>query len=51
MLNKINKSFIDGDGNVVIQNADNSTITVNVGDNEQIRTFIIEFQKQLADFH
>ncbi|WP_396179352.1 hypothetical protein [Flavobacterium sp.] len=49
MLNKINKSFIDGDGNVVIQNADNSTITVNIGDNEQIRTFLIEFQKQLAE--
>lgn len=49
MLNKINKSFIDGDGNVVIQNADNSTITVNISDNEEIRTFLIEFQKQLAE--
>lgn len=33
----------------LIQNADNSTITVNIGDNEQIRTFLIEFQKQLAE--
>jgi hypothetical protein len=49
MLNKINKSFIDGNGNVVIQNADNSTITVNLSDSDEIRTFLVEFQKQLNE--
>lgn len=47
MLNKINKSYIDGDGNVVIQNADHSEITVNLANNDEIRTFLIEFQQQL----
>lgn len=49
MLNNINDSYIDGNGNVVIQNADNSTITINLSDTEQIRKFLIDFQKQLSN--
>jgi|SRR5690554_1509174 len=45
----LNKSHIDGHGNVVIQDADNSTITINLADTEQVRKFFIDFQMKLAE--
>lgn len=45
----INKSRIDGDGNIVIQDSNNSTITINANNPEEIRKFFIEFQNQLQD--
>lgn len=47
MLNRYNDSYVDGNGNIVIQDADNSTITINVNDTEQVRNFLINFQKRL----
>ena len=45
----INKSSIDGDGNIVIQDSNNSTITINANNPEEIRKFLIEFQNQIQD--
>ncbi|WP_409965972.1 hypothetical protein PIECOFPK_02366 [Mycovorax composti] len=45
----LNKSHIDGHGNVVIQDADNSTITINLSDTEQVRKFFIDFQNKLSE--
>jgi hypothetical protein len=45
----INKSIIDGNGNVVIQDSDNSTITINTNNPEEIRKFFIDFQSQLRN--
>lgn len=45
----LNKSHIDGHGNVVIQDADNSTITINLADTEQVRKFFIDFQAKLSE--
>lgn len=45
----LNKSHIDGHGNVVIQDADNSTITINLADTEQVRKFFIDFQNKLFE--
>ena len=44
---KINKAEIDGDGNVLIQDADNSEITINMNNPEEIRKFFIDFQEKL----
>lgn len=46
----LDKSHIDGNGNIVIQNADKSTITINLFDTEALRQFIIEFQNKLSEF-
>lgn len=43
----INKSTIDGAGNIVIQDLDNSTITINTNNPEEIRKFLMDFQSQL----
>lgn len=43
----INKAEIDGNGNVVIQDSDNSEITINMNNPEEIRKFFIDFQQQL----
>jgi len=45
----LNKSHIDGHGNVVIQDADNSTIVINLSDTEQVRKFFIDFQNKLSE--
>ncbi len=45
----LNKSHIDGHGNVVIQDADSSTITINLADTEQVRKFFIDFQTKLSE--
>lgn len=44
----LNKSHIDGNGNVVIQDSENSTITINLADTDEIRKFLIDFQTQLS---
>ena len=43
----INKSSIDGNWNIVIQDSNNSTITINTDNPQEIRKFLIEFQNQL----
>ena len=43
----INKAEVDGNGNVVIQDSDNSEITINMSNPEEIRKFFIDFQLQL----
>lgn len=48
MLDKITESYIDGNGNIVIQNADNSKITINVSDNNEVRKFLIQSQDKLS---
>lgn len=45
----LNKSYIDGHGNVVIQDADNTTITINLSDTEQVRKFFVDFQMKLSE--
>jgi hypothetical protein len=45
----INKSRIDGDGNIVIQDSNNATITINTDNPEEIRKFFIEFQNSLQN--
>lgn len=44
----INKAEIDGNGNVVIQDSDNSEITINMNNPEEIRKFFIDFQQKLS---
>lgn len=44
----LNKSHIDGNGNIVIQDSANSTITINLDNSEEIRKFLIDFQSQLS---
>ena len=45
----INKSIIDGNGNIVIQEADNSEIIINANNPEEIRKFFIDFQSKLNE--
>ena len=44
----INKAEIDGNGNIVIQDSDNSEITINMNNPEEIRQFFIDFQQVLS---
>jgi hypothetical protein len=48
-MKRINKAEIDGNGNIVIQNTDNSTITIHKDNPEEIRKFFIDFQNQLFE--
>jgi hypothetical protein len=48
-MKTISKAEIDGNGNIVIQNADNSTITINKDNPEEIRKFFIDFQNKLSE--
>ena len=43
----INKAEIDGNGNVVIQDSDNSEIIINMNNPAEIRKFFIDFQQKL----
>lgn len=43
-----NKAAIDGNGNIVIQDADNSRITINMDNSEEIRKFLIDYQQKLS---
>jgi hypothetical protein len=45
----INKAEINGEGNIVIQDADNSEITINMNNPEEIRNFFIDFQTRLSE--
>lgn len=45
----INKAEIDGNGNVVIQDADKSEITINMNNPEEIRKFFIDFQLKISE--
>ena len=42
-----NKAIIDGNGNITIQDADNSEITINMDNSEEIRRFFIDYQQKL----
>lgn len=44
---EINRASIDGNGNFVIQGNDNSEITINSNNPDEIRKFFIDFQNQL----
>jgi hypothetical protein len=44
----ISKAEIDGNGNVVIQNSDNSEITISMNNPDEIRKFFIDFQQELS---
>ena len=44
----INKAEIDGNGNIVIQDSDNTEVTINVNDPKEIRQFFIDFQNKLS---
>lgn len=46
-MKKINTVEIDGNGNIVIQNADKSTITIHIDNSEEIRQLLVDFQNQL----
>lgn len=43
----MNKATIDGNGNVIIQDSDNSEIVINMNNPEEIRKFFIDFQNKL----
>lgn len=43
----INKADIDGNGNIIIQNADNSIITVNSNNPEELKRLLIDLQNQI----
>jgi hypothetical protein len=43
----INKAEIDGNGNIVIQDSDNTEVIINVNDPKEIRQFFIDFQNKL----
>ncbi len=43
----INKAKVNGDGNIVIQDVDKSTITINMNDPKEIRKFFIDFQQKI----
>lgn len=45
----INKAEIDGNGNVVIQDADKSEIIINMNNPEEIRKFFIDFQAKISE--
>jgi len=45
----INKAEIQGDGNILIQSADNSEIIINVSNPQEIRKFLIDFQLELSN--
>lgn len=48
-MKMINKAEIDENGNIIIQNTDNSTIIINKDNSEEIRKFFIDFQNQLSE--
>lgn len=48
-MKTINSAEIDGSGNIVIQNADSSTITINKDNPQEIRKFLIDFQNKLSE--
>lgn len=47
MFGNNNDAQITGDGNLLIQGVHGSTITVNLNDSEEIRTFLINFSNEI----
>lgn len=45
----INKAEINGQGNIVIQDSDNSEIIINIQNPVEIRKFLIDFQNRLSE--
>jgi len=45
----INKAEIDGNGNIVIQDADKSEITINSNNTAELKKFLIDFQTKLNE--
>ena len=50
MLNNKREASLDGNGNIVIQNSDNSSITVNLGDSEGVRKLLLDLQHEISSF-
>lgn len=48
MLNN-KKAEVNGEGNVVIQNSDNSTITININDPAEVRKTLMDLQAELKN--
>lgn len=49
MFNNKREATIDGNGNIVIQNSDNSSITVNLGDPVGIRKLLVDMQHDISN--
>lgn len=47
MFNNKREATLDGNGNIVIQNSDNSSITVNLGDSVGIRKLLVDLQHDI----
>lgn len=50
MFNNKREASLDGNGNIVIQNSDNSSITVNLGDSVGIRKLLVDLQHDISNF-
>ena len=50
-MNTLNNNLIqvDGNGNIIIQDIDNSTITVNINDNDKLNNLILSYNKRLLE--
>lgn len=48
-MKMINKADIDGNGNIVIQNSDNSIVTINKDNPEEIRKLMIDLQNHISE--
>ncbi len=49
-LKKLNKVFFDGDDNIVIQDINNATITINRNNTEELQKFFNNFSNRIAEF-
>lgn len=49
MSEQFNDAHIDGDGNIVVQGVNNSKIVINVANKEEIRLFLIKYQRLLEE--
>lgn len=48
MLNNKREATLDGNGNIVIQNSDNSSITVNLADSAGVRKLLVDLQHEIS---
>lgn len=49
MFNNKREASLDGNGNIVIQNSDNSSITVNLEDSVGIRKLLVDLQHDISN--
>lgn len=49
-LNQINRIYFDGNENIVIQDIENSVITINKNNPDEINSFFINFSERLSEF-